>query len=290
MATPISGAFRERFSVPYAGPQVWGTGYNVVHMDYGSPPDRLGTINPREGEVNVTPPSASVPEDLALDKGWGYTLEDTLGSGLYHNDDRPRLGDQPEWEDVRSHTGDQPPYNASGAAKTRFRAMMSGAYSTWRGKLPRANYMIPSETVSEGWVNKPQGRPANAVVSDPSQYEMQTSMTQRYRARDNSAAVARGTDDDRSHINSRVTGQRLKEYSQGERLYDMFPKQQSSGDPNMWRTFYYRTFGTGYSDQMEPNATWDVNAVERTPPPDPYIGQQDTAIDYGYTPEDNFYA
>jgi hypothetical protein len=288
MAIPIKGAFRERFSVPYAGPQIWGTGYNLVHMDYGSPPDRQGALNPREGDV--TPPFAAVPQQLIPGEEWGYTPDDAAGSGLYYNDDRPHLGDESAWSDVRATTGDQPPVNATGAAKTRFRAAMEGAYSTWRGKLPRANYMIPTETVSEGWVNKPHGRPANAVISDPSQYEMQTSVQQRYRARNNDLAVLRETDAPRSHINSRVTGQKIKEYSQGERLYDMFPKQQSSGDPRMWRTFWYRTAGVGIEDQMLPNEQWDISAVERTPPPDPYIGPQDTSLQYGYTPEDNFYA
>lgn len=289
MAIPIKGAFRERFSVPYAGPQVWGTGYNMVHMQYGSPPDRQEPIPLREGEI--TPPFASVPQQLlGTEQDWGYTTDDVAGQQFYINDDRPRFGDEPEWEDVRADTGDQPPYNASGAAKQRFRAKFGGAFSTWRGKLPRANYMIPTETVSEGWINKPEGRPANAKPSDPSQYEMQTSMTQRYRARNNDLAVLRNTDAPRSHINSRVTGQKLKVYSQGERDYDMFPKQQSSGDPSMWRQFVYRTAGVGIESQMEVNESWDTRAIERTPPPDPYIGTQDTDIQYGYTPEDQFYA
>lgn len=289
MAIPIKGAFRERFSVPYAGPQVWGTGYNMVHMQYGSRPDRLQELNPREGDI--TPPYASVPQTLlGTEQDWGYVTDDGAGSEFYVNDDRPRLGDETAWEDVRADTGDQPPYNATGAAKTRFRAMFGGAFSTWRGKLPRANYMIPSETVSEGWINKPQGRPANSKPSDPSQYEIQTSMSQRYRARNNDLAVLRNTDAPRSHINSRVTGQHLKVYSEGERNYDMFPKQQSSGDPQYWREFAYRTAGVGIEDQMLPNAQWEINAVERTPPSDPYIGTPDYQMEFGYTPEDQFYA
>lgn len=288
MAVPIKGAYVNQYAVPYVGKLAWGTGYNPVHMYYGSPPDRLGPLNPREGDV--TPPWVGVPQNLLGDEGdWGYTIDDNPGQ-YFVRDDRPGW-DVPTTENPsRYSTGDQPSYNATGAAKTRFRAMMGGAYSLWRGKLPRANYMIPDETVSEGWVNKPTGRPANSVVSDPSQYEIQTSMTQRYRARNNDLAVMRDTDAARSHINSRVSGQRTPTYSQGERLYDMFPRQQSPEAEDMTREFFYRTAGTGIADQMAVNETYDINAIERTPPPDPYIGPQDTALDYGYTQEDSFYA
>lgn len=284
MAVPIRGAFRERFSQPYAGPQVWGTGYNMVHMDYGSPAIRMGETNPREGDV--TPPFASVPEQLIPERLWGYTLEDTRNQ-FFITDDRPSWDVSTPENPSRYTTGDQPGWNATGATKTRFRATMGGAFSRWRGKLPRADYQEPTETVSEGWVNKPQGRPANSKPSDPSQYERQTSMQQRYRARSNELAVLRGTDADRAHINSRVTGQRLKIYSEGERNYDMLPKEQTA---TRRREFYYRTAGTGIESQMAVNETYDINPVERTPSPDPYLGPQDSGMGYGYTPEDVFYA
>lgn len=291
MAIPIKGAYLNTYAVPYVGAKVWGTGYNPVHMYYGSPAARLNAINPREGDV--TPPFAGVPDQLISNGGdWGYSEQEVAleGQQYFIRDDRPGWDIESPNNPSRYSTDDHPPWNASGAAKTRFRAIMGGAYSMWRGKLPRADYMIPSETVSEGWVNKPTGRPANAVTPDPSQLIVQTSPVQRYRARNNDHAVARATDAARSHINSRVSGQRTPRYSEGERLYDMFPKQQHPDSPIMQRDFFYRTAGTGLQDQMQPNAMWEVNAIERTPPPDPYIGQQDTSYQYGYTPEDNFYA
>lgn len=289
MAPPITGSFAAQYSVPYVGAKTWGTGYNPVHLYYGSPPDRLQDINPREGDY--TPPWAGVPDNIiATDRGWGYDEQEIAleGQQFFVRDDRPGW-DVPTTENPSRYSTDgQPPYNAPGRVKELFRATMNGAYSKFRGKLPRATYQIPTETVSEGWINKPQGRPANSVVSDPSQLVIQTSQTQRYRARNNDHAVLRSTDEPRSHINSRVTGQRLKVYSQGDRDYDMFPQQQSPDDYE--RTFWYRTAGTGLQEQMEPNAMWEINAVERTPPPDPYIGQADVSQEYGYTPEDNFYA
>jgi hypothetical protein len=280
---PITGAFRDRYIVTPVGSRVWGTGYNPIHAQYGTQP--RGEIRPRTGDI--TPPWDGVPEELIPEEYWGYTPEDYQGAGYFVRDDRPGWDIAPEDNPSRYSTDDMPPYNAPGAVREIFRATMNGAFSKFRGKLPRATYQIPSETVSEGWINKAAGRPGNAVVSDPSQYEMQTSMTQRYRARNNNLAVLRDTDEPRSHINSRVTGQIVKVYSQGQRDYDMLPRQQTVEDE---RPFYYRSAGTGIQEQMEPNAMWSISPLERTVPPDPYIGQQDVSMEYGYTPEDNFYA
>lgn len=284
MAAPISGTFYNRYVVPPTTSTVWGTGYNPVHAQYGSAP-RPG-ISQREGEI--TPAFEGVSRDLIPEEFWGYTAEDFQGAGYFVRDDRPGWDVAPEDNPSRDNTGDQPSWNATGAAKTRFRSKMDGAFSKFRGKLPRATYQIPTETVSEGWINKAVGpRPANSVVSDPAQYEMQTSMTQRYRARNNDHSVMRSTDDPRAHINSRVSNPIVKVYSQGDRDYDMLPKEQHA---TYERPFYYRTAGTGIQGQMLPNEMWDQSAIERTPPSDPYIGQPDTSFEYGYTQEDSFYA
>jgi hypothetical protein len=148
--------------------------------------------------------------------------------------------------------------------------------------------MVPSETVSEGWLNKPnEGPVAVAAPSSFEQYERQTSMQQRFKVQDNTRARERATDPARSEIPSRVVPQRSPVYSGEERHIDMFPYQQT---PTKEREFYYRTAGTGYAEWMDVNEMWDQTAVERTPPADPYIGQQDTQMNYGYTVEDNFYA
>jgi hypothetical protein len=284
MAAPISGTFYQRYVVPPDSNTVWGTGINPVHELYGSAP-RPG-VSQLEG--TVTPPFEGVAQDLVPEEFWGYTAEDFQGAGYFVRDDRPGWDVAPEDSVNRQSTEGHPSWNATGAAKTRFRSAMDGAFSKFRGKLPRANFQIPDETVSEGWVNKATGpRPANAVVSDPSQYEMQTSMTQRYRARNNNLAVLRSTDDARAHINSRVTNPIVKVYSQGDRDYDMFPRQQHA---TYERDFYYRTAGTGVQGEMTANEMWDQSAIERTPPSDPYIGPQDSSMIYGYTSEDNFYA
>jgi hypothetical protein len=170
-------------------------------------------------------------------------------------------------------------------AKTRIRSIFDGAR--------KANYKmadsLPSETVSEGWLNKAKdGKLADARTSDPSQYEIQTSMTQRYQTRVNNAAVARGTDNERASIESRTAPQKVKHFSGEERHYDMFPAQQTE----ILRPFLYRKAGTGPEQYLEPNEMYVATAIQRVPPPDPSLGvtETDSSLDYGYTDEDYFYA
>src|SRR5580704_9976219 len=200
MGEPYTGAWR-RANVPYAGPGVWGTGINPVHQYYGS--DNLRVEGRNQDHPERQSPSQALPHDFYDLTAWGYTPEDhTYGAIDY--DGRPPLGTQtPDW---RGKGVQQPPVDAEGFAKTIFRSMIAGAR---RGNYKQVN-SLPSETVTEGWRNKPKGQPADSVPSDPSQYEVQTSMVQRYKVRGNQAAVARGTDGERSQIASRVTGQKLK--------------------------------------------------------------------------------
>jgi hypothetical protein len=295
MALPFTGAYAARYAQTYSGNLVWGTGANPVHMYYGSPAARLQPTRPLEGRpqpagavAEVSQPWEAIPDNVIPANIWGYQPEDDMRTYVYY-DDRPSWDVPPEDNPSRISAYNQPSWSAPGKVNNQFRATRSGAHRLFRGKDPRPDYMVPTETVSEGWKNKPKGQPADAKPSDPSQYEMQTSMEQRYRSRNNRASVVRGTDEMRTDIPSRVVGQRLKVYSGQLRHYDMFPQQQSS-----WyeRPFFNRTAGTGQPEWMMANEQWEVNAVERTPPPDPYIGQADAgpANDYGYTGEDYFYA
>lgn len=280
MARPSKGLWAQQQRVPDVSGN-WGTGINDVHLYYGSPPARLGELHQRLGDF--TPPYEALPEDVYAPSLWGYE-QSPMGVSQLVVDDRPDWTVAPEDSPARFSTQGQPPFNATGAAKTIFRAIKGGAYNL-------LNYnptvqALPSETVSEGWENKPHGSPADSKPSDPSQYEIQTAMVQRYRKRNNEHAVARGADEPRAGIDSRVTGQHTPVYSGMQRHYDMFPFQQDQIN----RLFWYRTAGTGDPTQMIPNENWDTEAIERTPPPDPYIGTPDSLVDYGFTAEDQFYA
>lgn len=285
MAGPLSGAWA-RQNVGYSGASVWGTGINPVHAYYGSPPARVGNLALREGEV--TAPGHSYPEQLIPTDLWGYQLEDSLYTGVQY-DDRPNWGEVPS--QFRGDAGNQPSWSAGGATKSRFRAMRDGAMRIFRSGSPLpggVQYQEPSETVSEGWLNKAHGQLANAKPSDDKQLIVQTSMTQRYQTRVNDAAVDRNTDAPRTGIASLVTGQKVKEYSGGERHYDMEPREQDT----IPRAFWYRTAGTGMPGDMLPNTMYTVVPLQRIPPPDPSQGTPETSLggDYGYTSEDMFYA
>lgn len=286
MAGPVSGAWARTNQVQTLGATVWGTGINPVHQFYGSPDARIAPLALRQGEV--TPAFQGAPDQLLPTELWGYQREDSMYTGMDY-DDRPSwVQSTPQF---RNDAGNQPPLGSPGFVVTAFRSMRGGAYRRFRSRSPiqgQAQYVVPSETVSEGWTNKAHGRIADARPSDDSQLIVQTSMIQRYQTRNNRAAVARNTDVPRAGIESLVTGQKVKNYSGGERHYDMFPRQQDM----LIRPFWYRQAGTGRVGDMLPNTMYTVQGMERIPPAEPAMGTPETEINsqYGYTSEDHFYA
>lgn len=284
----LSGTRTTRIQVPYSGAGVWGTGSHPIHAQTGEG-DPIRVMDPRTDSIPYEyTPAAAAQSDPQSDRSlWGYTQDDSSFVGLEY-DDRPTWNMQPEG--FRGDTDDQPSWAAPGIVNDNFRATAGGAYRSFRSQSPilsPVEYMEPSETVSEGWRNKVAGEVAIAKPSDPAQYERQTSMQQRFQTRNNRQAVARATDVPRAGIRSRVEGMIVKVYSGNERHYDMLPKEQDA----ILRPFWYRTAGTGRIADMESNQTVPYRvAVERQPPPDPSIGYPETAYDYGYTGEDQFYA
>lgn len=274
-----TGGLRRSLEIPYAGAEVWGTGINPIHEYYGSDALRLEPIPVERGEH--IPPSKAIPQQLIDPDLWGYTEEDSRSTGVDY-DGRPPWNEQPA--QFRGDADDHPSYNAPGSVRENFRAMHGGAHR-YRQKLADS---LPDETVTEGWRNKPKGQPANSDPSADAQVFVQTSQTQRYKARDNQAAVDRDTDGARAGIASRVTGQKLKIYSGEQRHYDMMPREQSP----ILRPFSYRTAGTGPVRYLYPNSVWPTTPYERVPPPDPPMGEPETSMtsEYGYTPEDVYYA
>jgi hypothetical protein len=266
----------------YIGALKWGTGINPVHSIHGEgDPLRTTGREPGPDEAEYNPDG--VPQELINPVRYGYTMEDVVPLGHYP-DAPPAVGTETSVirDDIDSYPAWGPVMPSSG---TVFRSIQAGAAVHRHTPIS-----FPTETVSEGWENKTVTYVNDAEVSDPVQYERQTSMQQVNPAagRNNGLAVARGTDDARDKIMTRLTGMKRKPWSEGERNADMFPYQQDM----KIRPFWYRTAGTGLAENMQTNDMYVSDPIQRDPPPDPYLGDLETAPDvyeneqYGYTTED----
>jgi hypothetical protein len=294
MANGVKGAFAARYLIPYSDASNWGTGINPVHaIRTGSSPRETGA-----GLAEVIPASEAASGFVEISPPWGYDPNDIAGldvvasqyqalNGVYFDpNDRPIWGESTPETRAYIPVDSARPWDASGGYKNILRSVIDqpGNANTLGSGY---SYEIPTETVSEGWLNKPasgkgMGETADAQPSDPSQYEVQTSMQQRYAQQNNNRSQMRGTDDAREPIGSRTAPMKLKVYSGQQRHYDMFPRQIDQ----MPRAFWYRRAGTGRIRDLRPNEMIVVEPLQRTVPPDPSLGQQEIEIDSGYTSED----
>jgi hypothetical protein len=309
------------YPVPYATAAVWGTGIDGIHAYYGEGPP-LRTLG-RHGAQGSSPvalngeprgreyqqPGHSAGLDPPQEVTWGYEVDyspDSVGMGadapISSNDTAPAtdqyLDGRPAWnvpadqDRLRRDTSNMPPWNVGGermratrAGSHRYRLFPRKVRGFYEPISAEAVDSQPTETVSEGWLNKVTSFTAYAEPSDPSQYEVQTSMRQRFGTRDNNRAQARCTDEARSKIASRVEAMVEKVYSTGERTYDMFPYQIDQIE----RPFRYRTAGVGQAAWMTANEYSAITPVQRTPPPDPAMGVPEVSEPFGYTQEDSMY-
>jgi hypothetical protein len=294
MGQPIKGRWAAVRTVPYASVAKWGSGINPIHEEYGSDPARTYG---RFGNVpGITPPNEAQSQYMETQAPWGYQPEDLAGLDVFADPTLATRGvphDNDDWPHVDEDTGETRanvpkesyhPWGSPGPFVTRLRSLWAGPRDTDQ----KVSNQIPTETVSEGWLNKPVGDPADSEPSADSQVFIQTSDVQRYETRVNTAAVQRAMDDPRSSIPSRVVGQKLKVYSGQERHYDMFPFQQD----DIIRPFWYRTAGTGPQDYLESNEMYVATPLQRTPPPDAGTGTPEIDLSlgtYGYTDEDGGY-
>ena len=284
MGLPVSGSWYTRYAneQAYVGAQRWGTGNNPIHEVYGEGPP-LRTTGREPGPDNPTPELSDIPSTMQTAFEYGYTMDDI--DPLTPIGMPPGWGDEPEqW---RNTVDEYPPWNQDGG---EFRNQNQASPRLWSGI---ALDSFPTESVTEGWRNKETGAIADARTSDPSQYEMQTSMRQVNppEGRNNGAATVRGTDDPRFNIVTRLVGQKQKPWSEGQRNADMFPYQQDL----IIRPFWYRIAGVDDPSKMDPNQMLVRQPIQRDPPPDPDLGPEETNVytleaNDGYTAEDMTYA
>lgn len=296
MGQPLTGALVRAYqnTVPYDDARVWGTGINPIHAVRDGEPRNDGSFDAKE-----TPASAAMRNDpgfIQYGAPWGYNPEDIDINGIgvfnegFTQDDWPSMDETTT--QTRADIGPQQsrPWGSSGAYNNALRNQFGGAYS---GDAPprKGSNQLPDETVSEGWLNKPasgmhEGIVADAKPSADQQIFVQTSMVQRYKDQDNQRAQERATDDARTPIRSRIAPMKIKAYSGEDRHYDMFPRQIDQ----IIRPFKYRTAGTGPQGYLKDNYQYDIDAIQRTPPPEPSSGIPDTQFsdegEYGYNQED----
>lgn len=284
MGLPVSGSWYTRYAneQAYVGAQRWGTGSNPIHEVWGEGPP-LRSTGRLPGPDQPTPELSTVPSQVETAFQYGYTMDDI--------DPLTPVGMTPGWdedtEEIRNTVGIYPAWNQDA---DNFRETNHADPRLWSGIALQS---FPTESVTEGWQNKETGAVASARTSDESQYERQTSMQQVNPpdGRNNQAAVTRGTDDARFNILTRLTGQKVKPWSQGQRNTDMFPYQQDL----IIRPFWYRIGATADSSMMDPNAMYVVDPIQRDVPPDPEMGPEETNVyaveaNDGYTVEDMTYA
>lgn len=280
---PITGTWKERQAVQ-AGATKWGTGWNPIHAipsGFGrsdTPPNLIYDGTEAQGQIDPSITDQYTPDHL------GYSDEDManvlFGYGTETGtSERPPVGTDTN----RASAGQFPAYGPRKSGipgGTAIRSKDVGAELTTTPK------QTPDEDVAQGWRNKTVGDVEDSTVSDPSQYEMQTSMTQRDKVREGSQAQAGRASEYMAPIPSRrdTWGQRLKFWSGEARHYDMTPRAQDQ----IIRPWWARNAGTGYADWMGPNEMYVSEPLQRTSPPDPYQGDTTPVSDEpaGWTNED----
>jgi hypothetical protein len=307
---------RRQRSVDYAGNYVWGTGINPIHAHRGDT-GRPQNFNEPLSDLDKRTMAHMTGDPGFIETGppWGYQQDDLAGLDAFADPELAIMGyaqepdSHPNWGENngfqfrdqipadQSRPWQAPPAQRRWLRSQKYAGNMRGA-ATDAGPQPtyQNSNELPTETVSEGWINKGVTgglleSPENAAEPAPThQAFIQTSMVQRHRQLNNDRALARGTDEPRESIASRIVGMKVKTYSgedpDSDRAYDMFPYQAEA----IPRPFKYRTFGGGPQGYNLNNEQYLRTALQRTPPPDAGLGIPDTEIDTqsdnGYTADD----
>jgi hypothetical protein len=274
----VAGTWKAGAITPseYVGAERWGTGINPVHAvrDSGSREtgikENLLPLGADDAEGGV------VPEEILGPEQWGYSSEE---ASLFPGEDyRYLVTDHPNWDDGTVGRADrdgqimeagaypQPegwpswgPHGTGGDQDFPLQDYPGGenlrAYSDGSETETSRAIAVPTPGWRGGWLNKAHGALEEAEPSDPSQYEINTSMNQLHRQLDNGRAVARGTDDPRSSISNRLTGMKVKGYAKS------FGMGGGPGTPDMRQ-----------QGQNLPYRPWFFRQGAMPPPPDTMYG------------------
>jgi len=285
----ISGSWKAQFAGAQIRAEQWGTGYNPVHAHRTGEGRNTAT---GQGYDQIIDPSLTAG-DYSIGAEYGYASEDST-STLWGYGTETGTADREPWNenhDLSASSTDIPsthtPYPSYGnypagvPGGTAIRSEDHGAQANWTAKQQQY------ENAAAGWINKETSEVSDAVVSDPSQYEMQTSMTQRDKVRSGSQAASGRESEYDAPIASRIPGMVEKKWSNDDhRRYDMTPKAQDI----IVRPWYMRTAGTGRAYDMRVNEVVLNEPKNRRPPDNASVGNP-VGVDadyanYGYTAED----
>lgn len=311
----ISGAWKAGAVTrsDYTGAAKWGTGIDPVHGFYENQGRPTTT---REPLLAGDPQTDAVPEEITGPSMWGYSAEDAAYYGgedyRYLAEDHPNWGDgelgradrdgdvmtagrypQPEgWPSWGPHEvtetdliAGNPLGGPPGGADLR-------AYSDGAEVENNRAIAVPAPGWRGGWANKAHGLVQEAEGSAPSQYEITTSYAQLHQVRVNAAAAARGTDDPRAPIETRLTGQKVRYYAAdwstggGPGTPDM--RQQPQDLP--YRPWFFRQAQAPPPPDTTYGTMTAFDPIERTLPADAgesvTVQEAAAAGDYGYTGEE----
>lgn len=241
----------------YQTPRKWGTGINPVHgiVDNAGRNTAPDTANYSGPPTQITSNEIPTSSDVIPDDGvWG-------------------AGEQ-------TGTAEIPPYNKP---NTQNRASSDG-YPSWNrngdkirseikgsrlATLAKAIFSVPPYVGVKAKETGPENQP---VVSDPSQYIVNTSMVQRDKSRNGTQNPGGRASKYVQTIGSRLAGMKKPQIygaeGEGERHYAMVPKHQDT----MVRPFWYRNAGTGPLPYLDSNEMYASTAMTREAPPQPDTG------------------
>ena len=158
MALPIAGAWaaNNANAQDYVGALKWGTGSNPIHSVWGEGPP-VGVTGRQPGPTSDVTPHSEVPDSLTFgtdELDFGYQMED-IGTCVY-----PDM--TPEWgEDTNAlrsaNRFDHPNWGEESPDPqvVDYRRRPEVSPEIWSGTRLDS---FPTETVSEGWLNKTSGQ------------------------------------------------------------------------------------------------------------------------------------
>lgn len=272
----------------YAGATRWGTGIDPIHAIWDAGPGR----GPSKEPLGSTGPSDAVDTSLTDPALYGFEGEDTQ---FYIGEDYRYLeNDHPNWDETTVGRPDRDgdimvegmepdptgfpswgPYYAEQDSDFPLAGGPPGgaALRAWSegSEVENARAIaVPTQGYTGGWLNKAHGEVAYQVDSDPAQLLVTTSEVQLHQTRVNDAAAMRGTDDLRSAIATRLTGQKVKDYAKssgmggGPGTPDMAPVTQNLP----FRPWFYRSAALPPPPDTTYGTMTGFEPIERIPPVD----------------------